>query len=84
MRKPRPPGPVTVGRILHYWTLEGERLVPNPAIVLSVGLESRLWVYVFFASGAGGRDALWAPASPADEEGVQTPREGHWSWPARV
>jgi hypothetical protein len=79
------PRRVTVGRILHYWTYEGARLIPNPAMVLAVGDDgARLWVQVFWASGAGGRDQLWAPAAPFGEDGEQAPTEGHWTWPVRV
>lgn len=79
------PRRVTVGRIVHYWTYEGARLIPNPGMVLAVGEDgSRVWLQVFWASGAGGRDQLWAPAAPFSEQGTQAPHEGHWTWPVRV
>lgn len=69
---------------MHYWTFEGAKLIANPAIVLAVGDDGvRLWLHVFWASGAGGRDQVWAPAAAWDGE-LQRPVEGQWTWPVRV
>lgn len=82
MKKPQRP---SVGRILHYWTWQGDRLIPNPAIVLAIADDGgRLWLQVFYASAAGGRDQVWAPPGPWSDGGVQVPTEGHWTWPLRV
>jgi hypothetical protein len=83
------PRKVTVGRVLLYWTHEdgpdGGELVPNPAIVLSVGDDgARVWLQVFWAGGMGGRDTLWAAAAAWSEQGTQVPTEGHWTWPESV
>jgi len=83
---PKPsPRTLAVGRILHYWTYEGPRIIPNPCIVLAVGDDgARVWAHVWWVSGAGGRDTLWMPAAPFGEDGNQVPTEGHWTWPRRV
>lgn len=76
---------LAVGRILHYWTHEGAKLIPNPCIVLALGEDgSRVWAHVWWVSGAGGRDTLWMTSAPFGEDGEQAPTEGHWTWPRIV
>ena len=71
----------TVGETVHYWTTEGDHLLPNAAIVVAVGERRRLYLHVFWATGFGGRDCVWADEGlviPAGQ--VQIPREGHWTF----
>jgi hypothetical protein len=52
--------------------------------VLALGDDgARVWVLVFWASGAGW-EPLWAPMAPFGERGTQAPTDGHWTWPERV
>lgn len=63
-----------VGQPVQYWTIEGERLVENAALIVSVGADGRrCWLHVFYQGGFSGNDRQWAKYSA-------TPMEGHWSW----
>lgn len=70
-------GRVTVGRMVHLWTVEGgTELVPNPAFVLAVSKEEEdsAYLHVLWVGGFGGQDRVWA-------KGCRVPMEGRWTWP---
>ena len=76
---------VSVGRIVHVWAYEGARMVPNAAIVVAVADDGRrIFVEVFWASGFGGRERIWASCAPFAEDGTHIPTDGHWTWPVSV
>lgn len=75
---------VSVGRIVHYWTHEGAELRENAAIVKAVGTAGRVFLHVFWATGFGGREELWAERAPFADDGSHVPTDGHWTWPATV
>lgn len=79
------PKPVSIGRIVHYWSFEGDVLRPHAAIVVDVPDGSgRVFLHVFWATGFGGRDCLWSECAPFASDGTHTPTEGHWTWPRSV
>jgi hypothetical protein len=79
------PRRVSVGRIVHYWSYEGDRIAPNAAMVVALGDEpGRVYLEVFWAKGFGGRDRVWAPCAPFADDGAHIPTDGHWTWPERV
>lgn len=71
--------PVSVGRIVHYWTTEGAQLVENAALVVRVvDLEAgKCWLHVFWAGAFQGDHRVLCERSP-------TPLDGRWTWPRIV
>jgi hypothetical protein len=68
----------SVGRIVHVFRHEGDRLVPNAAMITHVGDDGkRVRCQVWWEVGHCGETRDWYEYS-------ETPRDGFWSWPKTV